>query len=162
MQRCAMYVWLLFVKHLIGGTPVMAMHRCTIVLMGCMGGGEFPPTIRNAGIMPHSFWFVHNSMHEAFSVTVLLWCVGCTLENVNPLLLEHVIKCFGLVLSPSIRHSSKYFAIILDCNHVQEETSCSKCIIFGMNAANPSHGWEIIEESDDVPMTVIWLSGKGF
>ena len=48
-------VWLLLVKYLIGGMLVMAMHRYTIVQMGCIGDGEFTPTIRNAGILPHSF-----------------------------------------------------------------------------------------------------------
>ena len=112
--------------------------------MHSMCNCEFPPTIRNAGFMLHSFWFVHNTTHESFSMTVLLRSIWDTLRNANTLPLKQVIECSWLVFSPYIGHSILDFGIELSRYHFYKISGQNQCSIFRAQRCSPSHWYKVI------------------
>ena len=61
--------------------PLKVGQGCPIVNMGGMDSSKFPPAIGQASHMAHSLSFVHQSVHELFCTSILLWHVGGRVVN---------------------------------------------------------------------------------
>src|ERR1700679_951788 len=116
------------------------MNGCSVVNVSRMIKCELPPRLREACLQSHGFSFLHQSSDNSFCSTILLVCIGNTLENFNPSFLEHCNECGGGVFSSCVRHPFSYFLLVFCLNHCKEVPSSRQCSILRAQVYCPSMG----------------------
>ena len=85
-------VWLGTIQKFIWCPPFKATDGGPVVQVRCMFEGEFPPRLRDAGIMPHGLTLVHERTNDSLCAAILLMNMRRAWNDLDPSFFEHVDK----------------------------------------------------------------------